>query len=153
MPIDNPYSPPRAPVEALSTDESSQGTPPIILVAIFGLAVLPISMILLQLIGMILLNGIGNLPAIVFIMNLGGIAVRVWLLLKVWQRRNWARITLAVLVAVGVLTQVVGWTATMRLVQLQWNSSMIWLIAQPLVAVVSLALLFTPSANRWFRRA
>ncbi len=97
----------------------------------------------------------GTVTGPIFVGTAAYIAVRAWLIFKVWRGRNWARIALAVTVVLTLLGELLRWIAIVRLAGWQRMGPGLWLLllaVQPAVTALATILLFTPPAASWFRR-
>jgi drug/metabolite transporter superfamily protein YnfA len=77
-----------------------------------------------------------GLGAVLFVIG----ALNVWLGYQLRQRKQWARVTMLVLSALGAVASVVQWAASGR----NAVAGLVW-------AAVYLTLLMTPTARAWFR--
>lgn len=83
------------------------------------------------------------------------VALSVFLTQMSWRGRNWARVVYLVLLIFGVVMSVVGYAVSYFVLEqgldigLTWESAVYLL--QMLLDIVAIWLLFTPSANAWYR--
>lgn len=142
---ENPYAPPSSQVADIEGDTKSLERPRLVQV---GIGLLAIDLLL----GVVSLfsNGAPNVLLNVLILGLMGLIT--WL---AWQGRNWARIVhLVVLLLAVVFT-------TLAIMALRANPALspgagqfffnAWSIAQNLLNLAGVILLFTPPANAWYR--
>lgn len=158
MSDDNPYAAPQAPVALPPAPaEPLKRIPPIVAIPVLLLAVALVAFGLLRLIRLFPAVSVGEVSGLTLLVTAVVLVLRGWVLFKVWRGRNWARIALAVIVALGALGEILRWTTLMSLPG--WRARMVWdwwqylMAAQPAVTVIAAALLFTPAAAPWFRRA
>lgn len=157
MANDNPYAAPQTPL-ALATPpiEPLKRIPPIVAVPVLLLAVGLVVYAVVWLMRVLPLVSMRDMSAVPFAMALFFLAVRGCVLFKVWRGRNWARITLVVIVVLGLVGDAVRWRTLMSMPA--YRSNIVWdwwqylTAAQPAVNLIAVALLFTPSANSWFRK-
>lgn len=109
-------------------------------------------------------NSPAFLPIAILSIILSPIGIRsivvAWLNIRMGQARNWARITLLIVFVLGFiyvatqwqLSAVFEWRNLTRTVMGKTTATwLLLIIAQALLEVGALVLLFTPRANRWFR--
>ena len=147
---DNPYAAPKSPVSDIEDDGRPAVRPPQVVWAIrllifsylFGVSVIIMNWNYYE-----ALQAVGK----TIFGQAVGIAIGAWIYYKVWQGRNWARITLLVFTVLGIL----GWIAV-RITGITANapamiraSSIVGLI----ISVVVVWLLFFSPGKAWFRRS
>jgi len=88
-------------------------------------------------------------PAFVLIVQPITLALMVWLTCMVWKGRNWARITLVILLALGLLPSLQLMGATFRRDPLAGSLTAIITICQ----LTAMYLVFTNPGRSWFSEA
>ena len=145
----NPYTPPTARVATPVDVQPSPRRPAIVLLAVFCLCV-PIVLIMPRMALMIRNFSSGLVSGTTLVEALLGLAIELFLILQILLRRNWACIALAVFIVLGALFTFFAWQT--RLLQPSASAAGL-LVVLTLVNLAGVALLFTPPARRWFRRA
>ena len=80
-----------------------------------------------------------------------GFGISYWLYTAAWRGRGWSRIVQAVLLALGVLAiPVIMKIAPQIIRMLQLHVVIIYLV-QNLIGIAAVGMLFSPSANAWYR--
>ncbi len=158
---ENPYSPPTAEVADIPGDAVSLERPPNVTL---GIRVLWAELAL----GLVTLGVDGftapaedpdenawlvNVAALVFTLAVSGVmALFTW---YAWRGRNWARIVHLVVLTFGLLTTlfalVVSKWLLPDLAAIRAEFLDVYYAGQTLLNVAGVLLLFTPSANRWYR--
>jgi hypothetical protein len=143
----NPFAPPTAPVADVPPASAQLARPRQVAVAV-GMLSISIAAHFFQLIAAIhVIDG----PAIAAI---AGPLLSVWLTYKVWQGRNWARVTLAVITFVGA-----GSTGLLLFLQQYYSVTYLAPEGHPIRLIHAVlrfgavALLFTNPGRRWFQRS
>lgn len=158
---ENPYSPPTAEVADIEGDTASHERPANVTLGIRVLwAELALGLVALVVGGDATLAGdldgdmwMANVAGLVYVLAVFGVtALFTW---YAWRGRNWARILHLVLLLFGVLTTIFALVASNWLFpELQGNGMEffdVYYVGQTLLNVAGVLLLFTPSANRWYR--
>jgi hypothetical protein len=156
MSSDNRYAAPQANVDKPeSTSERWSRPPPIVIGSVTCLALVLILVSAWPLIMMFGAVRVGELPVGALVVPVAVIAIRAWLLIYVLRARNWARIVLLAFAVIGVFLEVQRWRMVFRLVRvdivgvLSVQRYALW--AGAAIELIAAALLFVPSASRWFR--
>jgi len=149
---DNPYAPPVAPVSDVDPPVS-RDRPPSVILAVrllwggFGLSVV------VSLYGMFSLpdNAPRFLVAVMMLigMAIGG-AIAYGLFTAAWRGKAWARWAIAVFVAFEIAMDIYVYATLPSGVVVAWQNSTASFIRMA-VYVAAIALLFSPTANAWYR--
>jgi hypothetical protein len=75
------------------------------------------------------------------------VGVLCWLIFMIGRRRNWARITYAVLFAFGMIFHLVSWRNTLE----SPPRELIAIVLQSVLQLSAMILVFLPAPNAWFR--
>ena len=78
-----------------------------------------------------------------------GVCIGLFLIFKIFNRRNWARIAYLAFSVLAISLTVFGFFSLVR----QQNVWTVFDVFSSLADVVALVLLFTSSSNRWFKQA
>jgi hypothetical protein len=148
-PQPNPYLPPGARVADPPTDPARfDGTlrPRVVLIALWLLwATIAIELIHKGLIVNDALR-MGTTSVIASNSTIALVGVVCWMIVMIGRRRNWARVTYAILFALGTIGQVVNWQNL-----LNGPVRDLWIIVpQCGLQLVAMILLFRREANAWF---
>lgn len=75
------------------------------------------------------------------------VGVLCWLIFMIGRRRNWARITYALLFAFGMIFHLVSWQNTLQ----SPPRELIAIVLQSVLQLSAMILVFLPASNAWFR--
>jgi hypothetical protein len=145
----NPYAPPGAPVDDVTTSQASMPRPRQVLLAVQLAAASFIVGLLIMFLTWdyyVGLQPVGQMVATQIVT----LAIMVWLYAKIYAGRNWARITLLVLTLVGMLgifsdTAVALYKGAPVLAK-------VWMFIGHALSLVVLWLLFLSPGKEWFRK-
>jgi len=152
----NPYAPPAATVSDVEAPAAPRARPRSVTL---GIAVLWANAALALLYnGLFLRTRVPDLPspmfaAILLVYALLGVGIAAWVSIKLARGRNWMRMLLLVVMLIALLSLTVllrNWAIVQRLYA---NAPALGALSglRLILDIVLLALLFTPTANAWFR--
>jgi hypothetical protein len=144
----NPYEVPRAPLADVPLSLAKR--PMVVTISLVLLWTLLAFTALGSIAHLSRITNVSDMGSIGYIAYLAGmVLVPGFLLVKVAQARNWARIAIVVLYAMNLLFRVflgvIGGQYTLELTA--------WIIVPAVVQAIAFVMLFLPGANRWFRHA
>ena len=162
---ENPYAPPTSEVADVEADMDSMERPRIVSQGIgllWAYLAIGISQVILE--GFVAPASIEDDPegalrkfqSIATVVSLAVLAVMALLTWFAWKGRNWARITHLVLVIIGMLTYGAALVAAYwlapeeKLFDEDWYLNVLFAL-ETVLNMAGVLLLFTPSANAWYR--
>ena len=143
----NPYRPPSARVEDVMDLTAAMSRPRAASIAVWLLW----AMIAIEILEK-LRDGheewrLGTLSIVANAITMGLVGLMCWLIFMIGRRRNWARITYAVLFALGMFFHLMNWRNTLH----GPPRDLIAIVLQTALQVSAMVLLFQSAANGWFR--
>jgi hypothetical protein len=147
--VPNPYQPPKSRVDDVSPARELPPQPTTVLIAVI---LLSIKLTIDVMVDLTTLQDRQEFERIPLVLSVAIVSVLVllvaWLIWKINAARNWARITYLIVLVCGFLVFAVRLAAgTGEPFQLTIGK-----LLESLLPIVAMVLLFTPSANAWFRQ-
>jgi len=148
--VPNPYQPPKSRVDEVSPARELPPQPTTVLIAVILLSIMLTIDVMVDLTTLQDEPELARIPLVVSVAIMCALVLFVaWLIWKINSARHWARITYLLVLVCGFLVFAVRLAAGMGgPFQLTVGK-----LIESLLQVVAMVLLFTPSANAWFRQS
>jgi hypothetical protein len=147
--VPNPYQPPKSRVDDVSSARELLPQPTTVLIAVILLSIKLAIDVMVDLTTLQDKPEFARIPLVVSVAIVCALVlVVVWLIWKINSARHWARITYLIVLSCGFLVFAVRLAAGMG----EPFQLTIGKLVESLLPIVAMVLLFTPSANAWFRQ-
>lgn len=146
----NPYQPPRSRVDDVSPARELPPQPSTVLIAVILLSIKLTIDVMVDLTTLQDRPEFGRIPLLVSVALVSALVLLVaWLIWKIYAARHWARITYLIVLVCGFLVFAMRLAAGIG----EPFQLTIGKLLESLSQIVAMVLLFTPSANAWFRQS
>jgi len=143
----NPYRPPSARVADVADPAAATPRPRVVSIAVWLLWASIVLELLDELFDIYDQSRRGAIVVAASAITIFLVGVVCWLIFMIGRQRNWARITYAILFALGMSVHLVNW-------QITWNGpprDLAAIVLQSGLQLAAVVLVFQRAANAWFR--